>query len=787
MGCCSSSSATPAIGEEEQPTVKTADIDFQIVVTEPGKECDPEIARWLTKVPVLTSLNAKEKEILGSHLVEKKYSNGEFIIIQGATGEEFYLIKSGNCNVIVDDKVLAKLQPSDYFGEKALLNDTPRAASVRADGPCVVLSLDRKKFVNLFGQSKLKVKFGKRVGVSAETHDPNAPRTSSVPSDAVRTKTAAQRAVILEVVKRNILFKSLDLSQCNTIVDEMWRKVVSEGTSIIKQGDLGDNFYVVESGEFDIFVKKDGVSKRVATFGEGTSFGELALMYNAARAATVTATQKSVLWAVDRWTFRQVLTKVSRQKIKEYEAFLQGVQAFSSLLAHERSQVAEALEEVSFPGGHKIIKEGDEGDTFFILRKGVVVVDKLQPDGSTRQVKEYRPGDYFGERALVKNDVRAATCTTVGPVECLCLDRRAFNLLLGPLEEIFQDGVSQYKHTPIDTRGSINRASTDALPTLMNTNIKMSDLSIIGTLGKGSFGHVQLVKDSKDPSKTYALKTVSKVQIVKSSQQTHIMNEKRVMAALDHPFVVKLHATFKDRDYLYFLLEPSLGGELFSVLRAYTFFKESVAQFYAAGVVLAFEYMHSKSIIYRDLKPENLLLDDRGYLKITDFGFAKELKEGRTYTLCGTPDYLAPEVVGGQGHGKGVDWWTLGILIYEMLASEPPFYDDDQLKTYNKIMHGQLSFPMHFTKNSVDLIKRLLHPKATKRLGVCKGGKKIREHPWFKDFPWQQFYAKQIKAPIIKPVANAHDLSNFEEYPEEDQQAQRYEPDPKNPNWDADF
>lgn len=539
--------------------------------------------------------------------------------------------------------------------------------------------------------------------------------------------------------------------------------------------------------------------KKVATFAEGTSFGELALMYNATRAATVTATQDSVLWAVDRWTFRTVLTKVSRDKISEYEKFLAGVPVFSSLLAHERAQVAEALEEVSYPSQHKIIKEGEEGDTFFILRKGVVVVDKLQQDGSTRQVKEYQPGDYFGERALINNDARAATCTTVGPVECLCLDRKAFNLLLGPLEEIFQDGVRQYIHANESVAPNVastakkypkdDKSSNGDRVNYLDTNIKLSDLTIIGTLGKGSFGHVQLVRETKNPSKTYALKSVNKVSIVKSGQQRHIISEKKVMASLNHPFLIKLYATFKDQNNLYFLLEPSLGGELFTVLRSYTFFKENVAQFFAAGVVVAFEYMHSKDVIYRDLKPENLLLDAKGYLKVTDFGFAKVLtvKDNRTFTLCGTPDYLAPEVVSGQGHGKGVDWWTLGILIYEMLASEPPFYDEDAMRTYHKIMHGQLTFPMHFTKMSVDIIRRLLKPKVTKRLGIIRG-KRIKDHPWFKDFQWQSFLEMKMKAPIIKPVKNTYDISNFEEYPPEQNLPQPdFVPDPKNPDWDAEF
>merc|ERR1719445_2389822 len=293
--------------------------------------------------------------------------------------------------------------------------------------------------------------------------------------------------------------------------------------------------------------------------------------------------------------------------------------------------------------------------------------------------------------------------------------------------------------------------------------IQFSDLIIVGTLGKGSFGHVQSVKDNTT-QKTYALKAVSKAQIVQTGQQGHIMSEKRVMEVLDHPFLVKLYATYKDRDRLYFLLEPSLGGELFSVLREKTLFDDDTSRFYAGSVVLAFEYMHSKNIVYRDLKPENLLLDEYGYLKVTDFGFAKDISAGRTWTLCGTPDYLAPEIVAGKGHGKGVDWWTLGILIYEMLASTPPFYDEDPMKLYAKIVAGNMSFPPHFSKSAQSLVKKLLHQKPTKRLGVVKGGaQKIKEHSWFDGLDWNKLFNKTEKVPIVPTIQDNTDLSNFDD------------------------
>ena len=205
-----------------------------------------------------------------------------------------------------------------------------------------------------------------------------------------------------------------------------------------------------------------------------------------------------------------------------------------------------------------------------------------------------------------------------------------------------------------------------------------------------------------------------------------------------------------------------MGGELFTVLRARTVFDESTARFYTASVVFAFDYMHSKSIIYRDLKPENLLLDDKGYLKITDFGFAKIITD-RTYTLCGTPDYLAPEVISGAGHGKGVDWWTLGVLLFEMLASYPPFYHEDPMKTYAKIMYGRVNYPKHFGSDAVDIIKSFLHAKPTKRIGIIKGGiDNIKRHKWFNDFEWDLLFKSSMKAPIIPTIKNNLDRSNFE-------------------------
>merc|ERR1712154_715972 len=268
----------------------------------------------------------------------------------------------------------------------------------------------------------------------------------------------------------------------------------------------------------------------------------------------------------------------------------------------------------------------------------------------------------------------------------------------------------------------------------------------------------ELVVDPKT-KKSYALKAIKKHQIVELGQQAHIISEKRVMCKMYCPFLVNLHVC--------------LGGELFTILRQRRYFDEGTSKFYTSCVVEAFAYMHSKDIIYRDLKPENLVLDNRGYLKVTDFGFAKEVTD-KTFTLCGTPDYLAPEIVTGQGHGRAVDWWTLGVLIYEMLASFPPFFDDEPIETYRKIIRGRVKFPRYFTPEARDLIRGLLRNKPTKRLGILKGGAdNIRKHGWFYGFHWDKLCAGELVAPIINKVKDGRDLSNFvnSEEDEEDEEA----------------
>lgn len=293
---------------------------------------------------------------------------------------------------------------------------------------------------------------------------------------------------------------------------------------------------------------------------------------------------------------------------------------------------------------------------------------------------------------------------------------------------------------------------------------KRAALKHIGVLGKGAYGLVTLVED-ENTKITYALKAIKKRKIVDNSLEPYILTEKNIMQKLNSPFLVNLVATYMNSKQLFFLLEVCLGGDLWNILKKEKCFDEPTTRFYSACVIEAFAHMHTCSIVYRDLKPENLVLNAAGYLKITDFGFAKEISD-RTYTLCGTPDYMAPEVIAGKGHSFGVDWWTLGILMFEMLSSTPPFVDHDENKKYKKILKCHVKFPRFFSKPAKTLILGLLRKKQTRRLGVKRGGPDlIRAHPFFSQAPgwsWSELQAQTMKAPLPVHVTSTKDLQNFD-------------------------
>ncbi|OQV20733.1 Protein kinase DC2 [Hypsibius exemplaris] len=300
---------------------------------------------------------------------------------------------------------------------------------------------------------------------------------------------------------------------------------------------------------------------------------------------------------------------------------------------------------------------------------------------------------------------------------------------------------------------------------------KLGQFNWLKTVGTGTFGRVVLcedatVKDDKTP-KFFAMKILRIRDVLRLKQVEHIKDEKSILEQLDHPFIVKLFWSKHDSANLYMLLEYAPGGELFSYLRSVRRFSSGAAMFYAAEIILALEYLHERFIVYRDLKPENLLLDSQGHIKVTDFGFAKEISD-RTWTLCGTPEYLAPEIIQSRGYNKAVDYWAFGILCYEMLVGHPPFYSDNPIEVYQKILDGKIRWPKQIDLVAKDLIKKLLATDRTKRLGNMKNGvEDIKNHRWFRPINWASCLERNLEPPYVPKVGHPGDARNFDDYPED--------------------
>ncbi|XP_058818533.1 cAMP-dependent protein kinase catalytic subunit beta-like [Topomyia yanbarensis] len=325
---------------------------------------------------------------------------------------------------------------------------------------------------------------------------------------------------------------------------------------------------------------------------------------------------------------------------------------------------------------------------------------------------------------------------------------------------------SDYKHilnrlkTDFEKRYNSSKTSSDA---------SLSDYDVLKTLGTGAFGVVKLIR-KKNTDQYFALKILSKEKIVRLKQLTHTLNEKRILQSVDFPFLVHLECCYKDNSFIYLAMPFICGGEMFSLLRKNKRFGEDQAKFYGAQVALALEYLHHMNLIYRDLKPENILIDTKGYVKITDFGFCKMIRD-RTWTLCGTPEYLAPEIIQAKGYGKSVDWWSYGILLYEMAAGYAPFYSHtgDQMALFEKICKGRVRFPSNFSSDLRNLIQNILQTDLTKRYGNLKNGTNdIKQHAWFRATNWIGLLNVEITAPFIPKVSGPGDTSQFDVYDEQE-------------------
>mmetsp|Transcript_18729 Transcript_18729/g.38352 ORF Transcript_18729/g.38352 Transcript_18729/m.38352 type:complete len:850 (+) Transcript_18729:18-2567(+) len=747
----------------------------------------------------------------------------------------------------------------------------------------------------------------KKQALFGESMDPTTLRTTE---KKVIPKGDVSREIIANALLSHFLFSRLPDTEIITLVDAMERFEIKEGQLAIEQGGVGDYFYIVEEGTFDIRVNDEsvGVIEEVCA-----AFGELALMHNSPRAATLEATSDAILWGLDRNTFRATIAATSLSAFDDVTAFLRGVPMLEGLDDSQMSTLAQAVELQQFNKGDFVVRKGDVGSEMFVIKEGSVVC-KVQAEGeevdtTEKKIKhvdlELGPGKFFGERALMYHELRAADVIATSNLSCYTISASIFNMILGSLKDLLENNMRVTLLKSLDVFASLepsmlNKIASQLIPmefeeddevickgyradhifiirtgnaalecsngdditlgagecfgeeallsndvygmtvsavndleclalmsqTLIDLEcklpshclarlklasdsrfknrahsrqsfatgslagleefreveeeenedlftpifIKSIDELVTGrTLGTGSFGRVRIATH-KPTGQVLALKALQKEAIRQTRQEKNIMSERELTGTLIHPFILHLYGTYQDANCLYMLLEIVMGGELFRLLHGDGSVENRLSSadtaFYAACVLSVYDYIHASQIVYRDLKPENILIASDGYLKIVDWGFAKKVVD-KTFTTCGTPEYLAPELVQGTGHGKGVDYWALGVLIYEMLVGKTPFvgYDpDDTMGICRNIMNENIDYPRGFPEAAMDLIDGLCTREVPARLGCMRGGcEDVKDHVFFESINWKDLKRKKIPAPWKPPLKDAMDVSNFDD------------------------
>ncbi|XP_040293551.1 cGMP-dependent protein kinase 2-like [Bufo bufo] len=594
-------------------------------------------------------------------------------------------------------------------------------------------------------------------------------------------KDSSAKKLITGAIMSNDFLSQLEASHVRRMVDCMYERVYSQSQLVIQEGAAGNHLYVLAEGLLDVIQN----SRLLGQMHPGTAFGELAILYNCKRTATVKAVTDSKIWVLDRQVFQNIMMSSAQAQHQEYFSFLRSVSLLKDLPEEKLSKIVDCLEIDFYDKGDYIIREGEEGNTFFIIAKGkVCVTQAVEGSQEPQEIKTLGVGDYFGEKALISEDVRSANIIAEeDDTQCLVIDRDTFNQMVGTYQELqtyLREYVYQLALNDHDRRNarkkslhhSISRDNSEVnqlreVVSRFSSTSPFRYLDVITTLGTGGFGRVELVK-LKDEDLTFALKCIKKKHIVDTHQQEHVYWEKNILQQINCSFIIRLYRTFRDAKYVYMLLEVCLGGELWTILRDTGSFEEGTARFCIGCVLEAYDYLHNRGIVYRDLKPENLLLDSEGYIKMVDFGFAKKIGAGKkTWTFCGTPEYVAPEIIMNRGHDFGADYWSLGILIYELLTGSPPFSGTDPIKIYNMVLKGieKVDFPHRIGRRSEDLIRRLCRINPAERLGNRKNGiSDIRKHKWFQGFNWEGLRNRKLLSPLKREIKGITDHSYFDNF-----------------------
>lgn len=684
---------------------------------------------------------------------------GVNVVTQGDRGDFFYILgKNSSVEFELNGTIVGEASEGS-FGELALMYSAPRAATVIAkSSPTNLFRVARKTFKTLLRQQT--------------------------------KKKVSEKRVLLEGVDFLGEMNELDL---NRLARAMTLNVFQRDDIIVRKGDAGDAFYIVNEGQ----LKVTDISVGSKTFDDvtlksGDYFGERALATNEPRAANVIAATEGSAFRIDRKTFEKVLGKFSRVIMKAQDRkIMEGIEVFESskLTNKQFEELANLVVDKKFPAGEKILRDGRHTNAaLYLVREGTVrlsggrsdvikpgayfaedllLLDTKQEKGTGKRAPTKTRPDYsaIAEEDCLVGILSLSDCRTIFDTTKMMRPNYELGLEVVP-EDCSQakDGKKErstsFRDTGISTNQWLKSVSVNGLRHAVADNVKFEDLRKHDTLGEGQFGEVFLVSAYISPEygkQLFALKRQKRMDALRGDSVEAIRHEIEVLSYMDHPFIVNLVHYYEYPHEIDILMGAVYGGELFEIIHSKnddgtwsSGLPENDARFYAMVIADTLDYIHRKQFVYRDLKPENVLIDKEGYPVICDFGFAKFVAD-KTYTLCGTPNYLSPEIIMNRGHDESTDHWALGVLIYEMVAGENPFYYDGitQMQLFNAICREKF-YPLPDTASdeAFYVVHGLLEKDPNSRLGSLAGrGKDIMTKEWFDGLVLDDLRQKNYIAP----------------------------------------
>eukprot|EP01071_Lankesteria_metandrocarpae_P003243 Lankesteria_metandrocarpae@DN2841_c0_g1_i1.p1 len=690
-----------------------------------------ENRHFMDSVKIFELLTEAQKNIITNAFVVETFADNQNIVKEGEKGDVLYIIKQGRAKVTISGHgVVRKLGKGDYFGERALLYDEPRSATISSVGTTICVSLGRDLLHKVLGNLQ-HVLF---------------------------------RNIMLIALQSSPVFQQFQYDQLGPLIEAAVVKDYPENYTILDKETRarGVRFFIVLEGE--VLVSQDG--RKIGKLDRSQSFGEDYVLHPTKPFGhRVDSISNSKLALLTSAAFASVLGSSDIDETIDYNnkrSVIKKMYIFRYLSDQQIDMLIRAFKTIRFTQNESIIREGEMGSRFFIIKQGEVSITK-----NGKRLRTSGKHDYFGERALLYDEPRSASVEASSKeVDLWVVDKAVFlQIIHGPMLSHLEERIR-----------------------LQDTRVRFDELQVVRIIGRGTFGTVKLVKH-KPTSTRYALKCVSRKSVIQLNQQEHIRLEREILAENDHPMIVKLVRTFKDRDYLYFLTELVTGGELYDAIRKLGLLSRPQAQFFLGSIVLAIEYLHERNIAYRDLKPENILLDSQGFVKLIDFGCAKKLA-GRSFTLVGTPHYMAPEVILGKGYALTADIWAFGVCLYEFMCGPLPFGNDaeDQLEIFRDILTGKLVFPHYVSdQDAINLMKRLLCRLPEVRIGCSMNGyRDIKEHAFFRDFEWDKLLGR-TRAPPLMPQGEVYAEDNEQQSPIPDDEIEDALDLAEEYDWDKDF